>query len=40
MILSATSGGVCVTSSVSVVAAPVGMGGASFTILFSNNRND
>ena len=33
--LSATSGGVCIISSVSVVRAPVGIAGASFTLIFS-----
>ena len=34
-VLSATSGGVCIISSVSVVGAPVGIAGASFTLIFS-----
>ena len=35
LVLSATSGGVCVISSVSVAGAPVGIAGASFTLIFS-----
>ena len=35
MVLSAKSGGVCIISSVSVVGAPVGIAGASFTLIFS-----
>ena len=35
IVLSATSGGVCIISSVSVVAAPTGIAGASFTLIFS-----
>ena len=35
LILSATSGGVCIISSVSVVGAPAGIAGASFTLIFS-----
>ena len=35
IVLSATSGGVCIISSVSVVGAPVGIAGASFTLIFS-----
>ena len=34
-VLSATSCGVCINSSVSVVGAPVGIAGASFTLTFS-----
>ena len=34
-VLSATSGGVCIVSSVSVVWEPVGIAGASFTLIFS-----
>ena len=34
VVLGATSGGVCIISSVSVVGAPVGIAGASFTIFF------
>ena len=34
IVLSATSGGVCVISSVSVVGAPIGIVGASFTLIF------
>ena len=34
-VLSATSGGVCVISSVSVVGAPTGIAGASFTLIVS-----
>ena len=33
--LSATSGGVCIISSVSAVGAPIGIAGASFTRVFS-----
>ena len=41
IVLSATSGGVCIISSVSVVGAPVGIAGASFTLFFfSNNRSN
>ena len=40
IVLSATSGGDCIISSVSVVEAPIGIAGASFTLIFlSNNRN-
>ena len=35
LVLSATSGGVCVISSVSVAGAPVGIAGASFPLIFS-----
>ena len=35
IVLSATSGGVCVISSVSVVGGPIGIAGASFTLIFS-----
>ena len=35
IVLSATNGGVCIISSVSVVGAPVGVAGASFTLMFS-----
>ena len=35
IVLSPTSGGFCVTSSVSVVGTPVGIAGASFTLIFS-----
>ena len=35
IVLSATSGGVYIISSVSVVGAPVGIVGASFTLMFS-----
>ena len=35
IILSATSGGVCIISSLSVVGAPVGIASASFTLIFS-----
>ena len=35
IVLSATSGGICIISSVSVVGAPVGIAGASFTLIFS-----
>ena len=34
-VLSAKSGGVCNISSVSVVGAPIGIAGASFTLIFS-----
>ena len=34
-VLSAASGGVCIISSASVVGAPVGIAGASFTLFFS-----
>ena len=40
IVLSATSGGVSIISFTSVVEAPVGIGGASFTLIFfSNHRN-
>ena len=35
IVLSATSGGVCIFSSVSVVGAPIGIAGASLTLIFS-----
>ena len=35
IVLSATSGGVCIISSASVVGAPIGIAGASFTLIFS-----
>ena len=35
ILLSATSSGVCIISSASVVEAPVGITGASFTLIFS-----
>ena len=35
IVLSAASGRVCIISSVSVVGAPVGIAGASFTLIFS-----
>ena len=35
IVLSATSGGVCIISSASVVRAPIGIVGASFTLFFS-----
>ena len=35
IVLSAASGGVCIISSVSNVGAPVGIAGASFTLIFS-----
>ena len=35
IVLTATSGGVCIISSVSVAGAPVGIAGASFTLIFS-----
>ena len=34
IVFSATSGGVCIISSVSVVGAPVGIAGTSFTLIF------
>ena len=34
IVLSAASDGVCIISSVSVVVAPVGIAGASFTVIF------
>ena len=34
IVLSTRSGGVCITSSVSVVGAPVGIARASFTLIF------
>ena len=34
IVLSATSGGVCIISSASVAGAPVGLAGASFTLVF------
>ena len=34
IVLSVTSGGVCIISSVSVVGAPVGIASASFTLIF------
>ena len=40
IVLSATSGGVCIISSASVVGAPIGIAGASFTLIFFfTNRN-
>ena len=35
IVLSTSSGGICIISSVSVVGASVGMAGASFTLFFS-----
>ena len=35
IVLNAASGGVCIISSVSVVGAPVGVAGASFTLILS-----
>ena len=35
IVLSAASGGVCIISSVSIVGAPIGIAGASFTLIFS-----
>ena len=35
IVLSATSGGVCIISSASIVGAPVGIAGPSFTLIFS-----
>ena len=35
IVLSATTGGVCIISSVSAVGAPVGIAGASFILIFS-----
>ena len=41
IVLSATSSGVCIISSASVVKTPVGIASASFTFnFFSNNRNN
>ena len=41
IVLSATGGGVCIISSVSVVGAPVGIAGAIFALIFFfNNRNN
>ena len=37
IVLSAISGGVCIISLVSVVAAPTGIAGASFTLIFFLN---
>ena len=34
IVLSATSGGICTISSVSIVGAPVGIAGARFTLIF------
>ena len=34
IVLNAASGGTCIISSVSVIGAPVGIAGASFTIMF------
>ena len=38
IVLSATSGGVCIFSSVSIVGTPVGIAGVSFTLIFSVTR--
>ena len=35
IVLSATNDGVCIISSISVVGAPIGIAGASFTLIFS-----
>ena len=35
IVLSATKDGVCIISSISVVGAPIGIAGASFTLIFS-----
>ena len=35
IVLSSTSGGVCIISSLSVVGGPVGIAGTSFTLIFS-----
>ena len=35
IVLSATSGGVCIISLVNVFEAPIGIAGASFTLIFS-----
>ena len=35
IVLSATSGGLCIIFSVSVVGVPIGIAGASFTLIFS-----
>ena len=41
IVLNAASGGVSIISFASVVGAPVGIAGASFTLIFfSNNRNN
>ena len=41
IVLSATSSGVCIISSASVVGAPVGISSTSFTLIFfSNNKNN
>ena len=41
IVLSVTSGGVCIISSVSVVGTPVGIAGTSFILIFfSSNRNN
>ena len=38
IVLSATSGGVCIISSASVVGAPAGIAGPSFTLIFSLSK--
>ena len=40
IVLSATSGEVCIVSSVSVVGAPVGIAGASFFLIFFFNHSN
>ena len=40
IVLRATSSGVCIISSASVVGALVGIAGASFILFFFNNRNN
>ena len=41
IVISATSCGVCIISSVNIVGAPVGIAGESFTLsFFSKSRND
>ena len=40
IVLSATSSGVCIVSSVSVVGAPVGIAGASFFLIFFFNHSN
>ena len=40
IVLSPASGGVCIISSVRFVGALIRIAGASFTLIFSNNRNN
>ena len=40
IVLSAASGGVCIISSERFVGALIRIAGASFTLIFSNNRNN